>query len=74
MPVSEPATVANFVYQGCNTDSVSDRSLTGSQYSSDSMTLASCASFCSGYTYFGVEYAREVRTTSHPKPTLTYSS
>ena len=74
MPVGEPATVGNFVYQSCHTDDVSDRSLTGKEYNSDSMTLASCASFCSNYTYFGVEYAREVRTASHPKPALTYSS
>jgi hypothetical protein len=38
------------------------------------MTLASCASFCSAYTYFGVEYAREVRTAPISNLALTYSS
>ncbi|GAB1311342.1 WSC domain-containing protein [Madurella fahalii] len=57
-PVNPP-TVAGFNYQSCWTDSPATRSLTGNEYRSDDMTVESCAAFCQGFSYFGVEYSRE---------------
>ena len=51
-----PATVGDYVYDGCYTDSIALRVLSGDTISSDDMTLASCAAICSGYSYFGVEF------------------
>jgi hypothetical protein len=51
--------VGNFQYQSCWTDDVDARSLTGDTYRGDDMTVESCAAFCEGFAYFGVEYARE---------------
>jgi len=53
---TNPAAVGNFVYDGCYTDSIALRVLSGDTISSPDMTLASCAAICSGYAYFGVEY------------------
>ncbi|KAL8855582.1 MAG: hypothetical protein Q9178_007774 [Gyalolechia marmorata] len=46
-------------YQGCYTDNTSGRVLTGKSQSVSTNTYASCATYCSGYTYFGVEYGSE---------------
>ena len=35
------------------------RALSGATFASDDMTLEACQTFCSAFTYFGVEYARE---------------
>jgi hypothetical protein len=35
------------------------RALSGKDTASDAMTLDTCATFCAGFKYFGVEYARE---------------
>lgn len=51
--------VAGFTYQSCWTDDAAARSLTGNEYRSDDMTVESCAAFCQGFKYFGVEYSRE---------------
>ncbi|KAK5663389.1 hypothetical protein OQA88_3817 [Cercophora sp. LCS_1] len=56
---SQPAAVANYEWYGCRTESTGIRALSGATYASDTMTLESCRAFCSAYTYFGVEYARE---------------
>jgi hypothetical protein len=48
-----------YTYQGCRTDSVGARVLTEKSTWSNTLTYESCASFCSGYLYFGVEYAAE---------------
>ncbi|KAK4100770.1 WSC-domain-containing protein, partial [Parathielavia hyrcaniae] len=56
---SSPASVGEFTYKSCWTDDVYDRSLKGSSYASDDMTLESCAAFCSEFTYFGVEFSHE---------------
>jgi hypothetical protein len=52
--------LADWNYYGCWTDD-SERQLGGESYTSDSMTPASCISFCEnkGYLFAGVEYARE---------------
>ncbi|KAH8886192.1 WSC-domain-containing protein [Thozetella sp. PMI_491] len=50
----------NYTYAACYSDSSSSRSLSAIHYSSSSsMTVESCASYCSGYEYFGVEYSNE---------------
>jgi hypothetical protein len=51
--------VGAYVYLDCQTDLVADRTLTGRYTASSSMTVESCASFCAGYTFFGVEYSQE---------------
>ena len=53
---ANPTTVGNYVYDGCFTDSIALRVLSGETISRDDMTLASCATICAGYAYFGVEY------------------
>jgi hypothetical protein len=60
---SIPATVSDYWYKGCYTDwSSSGRALGGaSVVNYDSMTLETCAAFCSGksFSIFGLEYAGE---------------
>ncbi|KAI1079335.1 WSC-domain-containing protein [Whalleya microplaca] len=51
--------LGNYVYQGCHTDSGSAHSLTGRILYDSNMTLQLCASFCSGYGWFGVEYSSQ---------------
>ncbi|KAK3336500.1 glyoxal oxidase-like protein [Cercophora scortea] len=55
----QPATVGNYVWYGCKTEATGIRALNGATYAADTMTLESCQAFCSAFTYFGVEYARE---------------
>ncbi|KAI4221750.1 MAG: hypothetical protein L6R36_006665 [Xanthoria steineri] len=61
-PPPSPSTTPSqpgYLYQGCYTDSTSARVLTGRSQSTSTNTYASCAAYCSGYTYFGVEYGSE---------------
>ncbi|CZR61363.1 uncharacterized protein PAC_11259 [Phialocephala subalpina] len=51
--------VGSYVSQGCWTEATTGRALSSTTYANDAMTLESCASFCSGYKMFGVEYGRE---------------
>ncbi|KAK2590697.1 hypothetical protein QQS21_011621 [Conoideocrella luteorostrata] len=55
----QPATVGAFSWYGCYTEATGQRALSDKTFADDSMSLASCAQFCAGYTYFGVEYSRE---------------
>ena len=52
---------ATFSAQGClhEPPRSQDRALKAKSTSSDDMTTATCADFCSGYKYFGTEYGRE---------------
>ncbi|KAK3945202.1 putative fungistatic metabolite [Diplogelasinospora grovesii] len=53
-------TVSPYTFVSCWTEGASNRALSAKSYSSDTaMTLESCASFCSGYKYFGTEYASQ---------------
>lgn len=52
-------TVGDYVFVGCQTEATGARALSGDTYADDSMTLESCAEYCSGFTYFGTEYSRE---------------
>ena len=56
---SDPATVGSYNFTGCYTDNTGGRALTAKSTSGSSMTIESCASYCSGYTYFGTEFADE---------------
>ncbi|KAI9047948.1 hypothetical protein LZ554_007750 [Drepanopeziza brunnea f. sp. 'monogermtubi'] len=51
--------VGQYISQGCWTESTTGRALSAKTYANDSMTLESCAAFCTPYLMFGVEYGRE---------------
>ena len=53
--------VSGYGYQGCYTDNVPQRVLSGKNTADAAMTLEKCAAFCSksGYSWFGVEYSSE---------------
>ncbi|KAI4201356.1 MAG: hypothetical protein LQ350_003275 [Teloschistes chrysophthalmus] len=55
---STPA-VSGFDYQGCYTDSSTARVFTGKSTSSSTMNYKTCASYCSGYAYWGVEFGSQ---------------
>ncbi|KAH0528699.1 hypothetical protein TsFJ059_003525 [Trichoderma semiorbis] len=55
----QPAVVSKYNWYGCYTEGTNSRALAAKTYADDAMTLESCATFCVGYTYFGVEYSRE---------------
>ncbi|KAK0614093.1 hypothetical protein B0T14DRAFT_486177 [Immersiella caudata] len=57
--LSRRPTVGAYSLVGCQTEAAVGRALAGAMHADDSMTLESCATFCSGFTYFGVEYSRE---------------
>ncbi|KAK0638658.1 hypothetical protein B0T16DRAFT_228203 [Cercophora newfieldiana] len=57
--LSRKPTVGPYALVGCQTEATTGRALTGAMYADGSMTLESCATFCSSFTYFGVEYSRE---------------
>jgi hypothetical protein len=52
-------TVGAYTFVGCQTEATGIRALSEKGYADDSMTLESCAAYCSGFTYFGTEYGRE---------------
>ncbi|KAL2134895.1 hypothetical protein VTI74DRAFT_10530 [Chaetomium olivicolor] len=56
---SQPQTVGNYDWYGCRTEATNMRALSAATFASDDMTLEACQAYCSAYTYFGVEYARE---------------
>ncbi|KAK1754788.1 putative fungistatic metabolite [Echria macrotheca] len=55
-----PPTISPYTFQGCYTELPTGRALSAKSYVSEtSMTLESCAAFCSEYKFFGTEYASE---------------
>ncbi|KAL8637618.1 MAG: hypothetical protein Q9228_005132 [Teloschistes exilis] len=50
---------SNYVSTGCYTEAKNSRALTGAAYVDDKMTTELCAAVCTGFEYFGTEYARE---------------
>ncbi|KAK4184538.1 putative fungistatic metabolite, partial [Podospora australis] len=54
-----PSTLGDSTRFGCLTDSRDGRTLSVAGPASDDMTLESCATFCAGYKFWGVEYGRE---------------
>ena len=53
-----PVNIGNFTYQSCYTE-ITGRALSGFALADNSITLQTCASNCTQYQYFGVEYGRE---------------
>ena len=56
---SHLAAVGNYQFQGCWTETQNVRALTGARYTDPQMTISMCASKCSAFTYFSVEYGEE---------------
>jgi hypothetical protein len=54
------ADVPGYDYMGCYTEATDTRALSGKTYYDDLMTPEKCATACSGFLYFGVEYGQEV--------------
>jgi iron transport multicopper oxidase len=59
--------VGAYTYVGCYSEATTGRALTGKAYANDSMTIEICAVTCSGYTWWGVEYARECKSFNTPE-------
>lgn len=57
---SPTAPAFSFTADGCYTEALGQRALTGATYFDDYMTIAKCEAICSSYSIFGVEYGREV--------------
>ena len=55
---SIPAAVGSFNYVSCYTEATNGRALTGFVLADNSISLDTCASNCTDFRYFGVEYAR----------------
>jgi hypothetical protein len=58
-PTSNKPSLSGYTYTGCIVDSLNPRPLSAKMTSSSDNSYESCASFCSGYPYFGVEYSNE---------------
>ncbi|KPM42732.1 hypothetical protein AK830_g3796 [Neonectria ditissima] len=58
--------IGTWDFQGCWTEAANGRALNSKTYAKDDMTLDSCAAFCDGYDFFGVEYGRECYCGSKP--------
>ncbi|KAL5594741.1 hypothetical protein BROUX41_001655 [Berkeleyomyces rouxiae] len=56
---SMPATVGEYVLVGCQTEATNGHALSSKATSSSTMTNEVCAEFCTGFKYFGTEYADE---------------
>ncbi|KAM7203183.1 WSC domain containing protein, partial [Naviculisporaceae sp. PSN 640] len=55
----DPAIIPGYEFTGCYTEAQHGRALTGSAFFDDQLTAEKCATACSGYKYFGLEYGRE---------------
>jgi hypothetical protein len=54
-----PISLSGYTYLGCYNETHDRRALNRKQGGGSSNTLNSCASFCLGYNYFGVEFGSE---------------
>ncbi|KAK5197016.1 hypothetical protein LTR92_002954 [Exophiala xenobiotica] len=54
-----PPAIGNFSYMSCYTEATTGRALSAFTLADNSITLQTCASNCTQYRYFGVEYGRE---------------
>ncbi|KAL8735064.1 MAG: hypothetical protein Q9181_002948 [Wetmoreana brouardii] len=50
---------STFTSTGCYTEGSESRALTGAVFYDDKMTTEKCAAVCTGFSFFGTEYARE---------------
>jgi len=55
-PANPP--VSGYNYKGCYNEPDGTRALGDTMTNSDTLTVESCAVFCNGSKYFGVEYGR----------------
>jgi len=55
----DPSSVGGYNFYSCVTDIRSARTLSAKTTSNSAMTLEMCATYCSGYKYFGTEYSDE---------------
>ncbi|KAL3426632.1 WSC domain-containing protein-like protein 3 [Phlyctema vagabunda] len=51
--------IGAFSFIGCYTEATTGKALTGKTLANDTMTIQICASVCSTFQYFGIEYHRE---------------
>ncbi|KAF1924541.1 heme peroxidase, partial [Didymella exigua CBS 183.55] len=58
-PTSSKPALTGYTYTGCIVDTLDPRPLSAKMTSSSSNSYASCADFCTGHPYFGVEYSNE---------------
>lgn len=61
-PTTGPVTVqvvSGWDYLGCYSEATNQRALQGNFLGGATVSIEACASFCSGYTYFGTEYSQE---------------
>ncbi|KAF2006087.1 heme peroxidase, partial [Amniculicola lignicola CBS 123094] len=58
---SPPVTpsISGYNYLGCYSEATNGRALTDTATTSDKMTVETCATFCGGSSYFGIEYSSE---------------
>lgn len=73
-PTSTPTSTA-FAFQGCYYDAGAPRALGESGTTGDTMTVEKCATFCSSYQLFGLEYSKYVTLLPFPydlERVLTY--
>ncbi|KAF2426201.1 WSC-domain-containing protein [Tothia fuscella] len=54
-----PLSLTNYAYMGCYNETHDRRALNAKAGGGSTNTLNSCASFCLGYSYFGVEFGSE---------------
>ncbi|KAI4223684.1 MAG: hypothetical protein L6R36_005237 [Xanthoria steineri] len=54
-----PPTPSTYTSEGCYTEATRGRALSGKTYYDDAMTTAKCATACTGFDLFGLEYYRE---------------
>lgn len=50
--------IAGYDYKGCYSEGSGGRALGDGATASDTLTVESCAAFCNGSKFFGVEYGR----------------
>ncbi|KAI1921477.1 hypothetical protein LOZ12_001014 [Ophidiomyces ophidiicola] len=58
-PFGEEPLPPSYTFEGCFTDSVGARALTGGASVDAQMTIARCAASCAAFQFFGLEYATE---------------
>jgi hypothetical protein len=56
-PTINPS-VSGYDYKGCYSEASAGRALGDSATNSATLTVESCAAFCNGAKYFGVEYGQ----------------
>lgn len=67
---SNKYSIGKYDYYGCQTEATNARALASTSTSSSSMTNEACATFCSGYSYFGTEYGQECKAIMVCNPIL----